>query len=183
LNVICGATGSTPERQSEQRMPIYTVHEPPLRNGAIAADPERFVFVRDGFYFWAFLLAPFWLIWRRLWLVLVIYLVVSFGIALAMGYGGVDAVGRSFVLLPIAFLVGLEAGTLRRFTLARRGWRNIGLVSGSNMEVAERHFFNDWAAGPGRVAGGYPPPLPPSSASPLHSPPIVGLFPEPGASR
>ena len=28
-----------------------------------------------------------------------------------------------------------------------------------------------------------PPPLPPSSASPLHSPPIVGLFPEPGASR
>ena len=34
-------------------------------------DPERFVFVRDGFHFWAFLLAPLWLLWHRLWLVLV----------------------------------------------------------------------------------------------------------------
>ena len=37
-----------------------------------------------------------------------------------------------FVMLLISFLVGLEASTLRRFTLARRGWRNIGLVSGTN---------------------------------------------------
>ena len=37
------------------------------------ADPERFVFVRDGFYFWAFLLGPVWMLWRRLWLVLRVY--------------------------------------------------------------------------------------------------------------
>ena len=45
-------------------MPTYTVHEPPPRKGQ-SADPERFLFVRDGFHFWAFLLAPFWLLARR----------------------------------------------------------------------------------------------------------------------
>ena len=43
-------------------MPTYTVHEPPPRKRRSRADPERFVFVRDGFYFWAFLLAPLWLL-------------------------------------------------------------------------------------------------------------------------
>jgi hypothetical protein len=106
---------------------------------------------------------------------------VTFGLALATLYAGVGVAGRSFALLLIAFLVGLEASTLRRFTLARRGWRNIGLVSGTNMEAAEQRFFNDWAAANGTDYS--PPPLPPSAASPLHSPPILGLFPEPGASR
>jgi Protein of unknown function (DUF2628) len=167
-------------------MAVYTVHEPPLRSGTVAPDPERFVFVRDGFYVWAFLLTPLWLIWHRLWLVLLLYLVVIFGFAQAMHYAGVGAAGRSLVMLLISFLVGLEAGTLRRFMLARRGWRNVGLVSGTNMEAAERRFFSDWtAAGQGRSsgsAGHSPAPLPPSPAPALHTP-IVGLFPEPGASR
>jgi hypothetical protein len=168
-------------------MSVYTVHEPPLRNGTAAPSPERFVFVRDGFYFWAFLLTPLWLLWHRLWLILLIYLVMIFGLEQAMHYAGVDAAGRSLVMLLIGFLIGLEASTLRRFTLARRGWRNVGLVSGTNMEAAERRFFNDWAApGQGRSSGGaghLPPPPPPSPAPTFYTPPIVGLFPEPGASR
>jgi hypothetical protein len=168
-------------------MPIYTVHEPPLRSGAVAPDPERFVFVRDGFNFWAFLITPLWLLWRRLWVVLLIYLVVIFGVEQAMHYAGVAAAGRSLVMLLISFLIGLEASTLRRFTLARRGWRNVGLVSGTNMEAAERRFFNDWAAtGQGRSSGpggNLPPRLPLSPTPTFHTPPIVGLFPEPGASR
>ena len=51
-------------------MPTYTVHAPPPRKGEAATKPERFVFVRDGFYFWAFVLAPFWLLVHRLWLAL-----------------------------------------------------------------------------------------------------------------
>ena len=60
-------------------MPAYTVHEPPLREaksvGEAAPDPERFVFVRDGFHFWAFLLGPLWMLAHRMWLVLVLYLI------------------------------------------------------------------------------------------------------------
>ena len=54
-------------------MRIYTVHEPAPRENEIVADPDRFRFVRDGFYFWAFLLGPVWMLWHRLWLVLLIY--------------------------------------------------------------------------------------------------------------
>ena len=51
-------------------MPTFTVHQPPPRPGEAAIAPERFVFVRDGFHFWAFVLAPFWLLRYRLWLAL-----------------------------------------------------------------------------------------------------------------
>ena len=55
---------------------IYTVHEPPLKPDESAPDPDRFVFVRDGFSFWAFLLAPLWMLRHRLWLVLLGYLII-----------------------------------------------------------------------------------------------------------
>ena len=58
-------------------MAVYTVHEPLPRKNEAAADPERFTFVRDGFYFWAFLLGPLWMLWRRLWLVTLIYFAIS----------------------------------------------------------------------------------------------------------
>jgi uncharacterized protein DUF2628 len=166
-------------------MAVYTVHEPPLRSGTVAPDPERFVFVRDGFYVWAFLLTPLWLIWHRLWLVLLIFVLVIIGLESAMSFLGVAAGARFCALALVSLLVGFEAGTLRRFALGRRGWRNVGVVSGTNAEAAERRFFNDWSvAGPGRPSGpgGNPPLLPPSPAPAFHTP-IVGLFPEPGASR
>ena len=51
--------------------------------------------------------------------------------------------------------------------------------------AAERRFFSDWATpGPGRSSGSggrRPPPLPASPA--FHTPPVVGLFPEPSGSR
>ena len=46
-------------------------------------DPERFVFVRDGFSFWAFLLAPLWMLRARLWLVFVGYVVVAVALQVA----------------------------------------------------------------------------------------------------
>jgi Protein of unknown function (DUF2628) len=169
-------------------MSVYTVHEPPLRAGGASADPERLVFVRDGFYFWAFLLTALWMLWHRLWLVLLIYVVVAVGLDFAMYYAGVPSAGVAVVELLISLLVGIEAGTLRRFTLARRGWNNIGVVSGDDVENAERRFYDGWvrsAAGkrvaPSALSPGLPPP-PPSSRS-QQSPDIIGLFPEPGANR
>jgi Protein of unknown function (DUF2628) len=166
-------------------MSVYTVHEPPLRATEASPDPERFVFVRDGFYFWAFLLTPLWMLWHRLWLVLLIYVIVTAGIQNAVHFAGVGVAGSALAMLLIAFLVGVEASTLWRFTLARRGWRQVGVVGGSNTEAAERRFFDAWAdARPGRRGE---PPASPSAPPPLpsmpQSPDIVGLFPEPGASR
>ena len=49
-------------------MPVFTVHAPV--DAARRADSDRFVFVRDGFHFWAFLFGPLWFISHRLWLAL-----------------------------------------------------------------------------------------------------------------
>ena len=49
---------------------VYSVFEPPERGGDAADHMERFMFVRDGFSFAAFLFGPLWFLWHRLWLAL-----------------------------------------------------------------------------------------------------------------
>jgi hypothetical protein len=163
-------------------MAVYTVHEPLPRKNEASADPERFAFVRDGFYFWAFLFGPLWMLWRRLWLVTLLYFVASIGLLIGLWALGAAGIVKFVVWLLLALLIGFEAGTLRRWTLSRRGWKNIGLVVGEDMETAERRFFAAWT-----------PPLPPMPSTPPTQSPgnfsrpgdaqIIGLFPQPGAPR
>ena len=162
-------------------MAVYTVHEPLPRKDEASADPERFAFVRDGFYFWAFLLGPLWMLWRRLWLVALLYVALSMGLQLALWALSAPDFVRFAVWLLFALLIGFEAGTLRRWTLTRRGWKNLGVVVGDDVESAERRFFAAWP--PQR-----PPAPSPASPSPGGFPrssesQIVGLFPQPGAPR
>ena len=172
-------------------MSVYTVHQPPLESGAAAAEPFRFVFVRDGFSWWAFLLTPLWMLRYRLWLALAIYLVAA--TALDVGLRGIGASIFTLILagLLISLLVGFEASTLRRSKLTRRHWRNIGVVTGDALEEAERRFFDAWIrqSSPRRPAS--PISAPPSSSAAPPAPPatspapsgVIGLFPEPGAHR
>ncbi|HUI15059.1 MAG TPA: DUF2628 domain-containing protein [Xanthobacteraceae bacterium] len=167
-------------------MSVYTVYEPPQRRADPLAAAERLVFVRDGFHWWAFLLTPLWMLRHRLWLVLVMYLVIIAALDVALHRAGVSAFVITVVGLLISLLVGFEAATLRRFTLRGRGWRNVGIVSGDDLEDAERRFFDSWVrnASVRRTAppnASTPPPAP-SSAGPAASG-VIGLFPEPGAQR
>src|SRR5438270_801374 len=77
--------------EKTETMSIYTVYEPPLRAHESAPVPERFLFVRDGFSVWAFLLAPLWMLRHRLWLAFVGYLIVvvvlSLGLRAIVDYG------------------------------------------------------------------------------------------------
>jgi hypothetical protein len=162
-------------------MPIYTVHAPPAQPGS-TPDPERFVFVRDGFHFWAFLLTPLWMIWRRLWLVLVLYILVLIVLQIALRLAGAAPTIHTLVGLLLSFLVGLEAATLRRWTLNRRRWIQLGVVSAPDREAAERRFFDFWLrqGAWGEAVRDSPPPASPPAAQPAPaSSDIVGLFPEP----
>ena len=164
-------------------MPVFTVHEPPLRATANLPDPERFVFVRDGVYVWAFLLTPLWLLWRGLWLVFLIYAVVAIVVENAMHYAGFGTGSIILVQLLISLLVAIEAASLRRFSLVRRGWKNIGVVSGYDLEDAERRFYDAWVRG-APIGRTEPPPVPSRSPPLTQSHDIIGLFPEPrGGSR
>jgi hypothetical protein len=168
-------------------MSVYTVHEPPLRAGAAAPDVERFAFVRDGFSWWAFLFAPLWMLRHRMWLVLIGYVAIAAAIETPVRMmSGAPALTASLIGILLGLLVGLEAGTLRRFALNRRGWKNLGVVSGNDVEDAERRFFDAWLRRANSPAGTpYAPTSPP--AGPIRRGPqgsgVIGLFPEPGAPR
>ena len=169
-------------------MSSYTVHQPPAKPDGTTA-PERFVFVRDGFAFWAFALAPFWMLRHRLWLVLIGYVVVMAAVGFGLRAIGASDTVTAVVILLVALLVGIEAATLRRFTLARRGWSNVGLVVGDDLESVERRFYDAFVAEgaePRRTVWPAAESRPPAAAMPLlHSgaSDVIGLFPQPGAPR
>ena len=163
-------------------MTIYTVHEPPQRAGESAPDPERFIFVRDGFSFWAFLLAPLWMIRHRLWLMLLGYVLVTVALQFVLGLLGASVTVAFAVGALLALLVGFEAATLRRFGLARRRWRHVGTVVGDDLDTAERRFFDAWSRH-SSPAPSSPAATMPIGRRPWAAPDVIGLFPEPGAPR
>jgi hypothetical protein len=188
------------EDDSENDMAAYTVHQPPLKADQAAPPPERFAFVRDGFSFWAFLFGPLWMLRHRMWLVLLGYLAVMVLLQLGLHLVGASQNVRVAVALLVAILVGLEAATLRRFTLKRRRWRELGVVVGDSRDEAERRFFatssgtssastssgSTWAdnAVSGRArAPTAPAPAPVPRPRAETAPDVIGLFPEAGAPR
>lgn len=170
-------------------MSVYTVHEPSRRREGALPEAEGIIFVREGFYFWAFFATPWWMLWHRMWLVLAGYVAVTIAVLSALAALGASQAGLVVAGLLISVLVGLEASTLRRFTLRRRGWSNVGIVSGDDREDAERRFFTAWlrqAPTWHRTRAAAPPPLPgvaPTAPRAPQTSDIVGLFPEPGARR
>jgi hypothetical protein len=162
-------------------MTVFTVHQPAPRKNENVAPPERFAFVRDGFYVWAFLLGPLWMLWHRLWLVLVVYVVGITAIQAMLWALGVSGVVQFAVGVLIAVLVGCEAGTLRRWSLRRR-WSNVGLVVAPSQETAERRFFESWSADMTSLpAAAAPPPSSMRMTEPATE--VIGLFPEPQARQ
>src|SRR6266849_5879803 len=95
-----------------------------------------------------------------------------------------------------SLLMGFEAASLRRWTLSRRNWRQLDIVVADDEEAAERRFFDRWTAkqralsnDQAAVDRGAPPPTRDIPGQAFSKPPpmpgnsIIGLFPEPGASR
>jgi hypothetical protein len=176
-------------------MPVYTVHAPVTSNWNLQTT-DRFTFVRDGFHVWAALFGVVWLAWNRLWLALIGWIVLIIVVDVAMVRFGVGPAAVFLVDCLLALLLGFEASSLKRWTLSRRHWRQLDIVVADDEEAAERRFFDRWTAKqrvPGNdlasVDRGAPPPTRdvPGEAFSRSLPPsrdeIIGLFPEPGASR
>ena len=127
-------------------MPVYTVHAPVAYGTDPRSVTDLFVFVRDGFHFWAFLFGPLWLAWHRLWLALIGYIAVSVGVAVALTVLRAGGGTRLTVMLLIALLIGFEAASLWRWTFSRRKWRQLDVVVAHDEETAERRFFDRWTS-------------------------------------
>jgi len=176
-------------------MPVYTVHAP-VSNDARVAATDKFAFVRDGFHVWAALIGVVWLAWHRLWLALLGWIVLLAAVDTGMTLLRAGGMMIFWANVLLALLLGFEAASLQRWTLSRRNWRQLDIVVADDEEAAERRFFDRWTAkqralvnDQAAVDRGGPPPtrnIPGQAFSRPPSPPqseIIGLFPEPGASR
>jgi len=139
------------------------------------------VVVRDGFHFWAFVFGVLWLLWHRLWLPLLGFIALL-GLLQLAGQLGVNASLLMAVQIVLLILLGLEAGTLRRFVLSRRKWQQLDLVVAPDEDSAMQRFL-ERSAGKAEI-----PPLPLPVMAPYVDPApgsneIVGLFPQPGGLR
>lgn len=130
--------------RGEERVAVYSVHEP----AEVAADPldraQSLVFVRDGFSLGVALLGVVWLALAGEWLAFAIGIaVVGFVAAIgALFAASPDAIGLA--VLGINVVLGFERATLSRWSLGLMGFREIGAVSGRNRDECERRFFEHW---------------------------------------
>lgn len=134
---------------------------------------EGFVTFREGFHKIAFLIPALWLIWRRCWLALALYVAAEVALVALAGALAMDG-GRAILLMLLPNLaVGFEAAWLRARSLERRGYRHAGSVLARSREEAEVRFFTEWAAEAETPA--------PRAQIPLRAsttPAVLGFFPE-----
>jgi hypothetical protein len=153
------------------RMRSYTLHLPPEARPGEAYGLDRAVIVPDGFSWAAFAFSVVWFLFHRLWLAA---LIVAAGLALvaAGGYAlGLSRFAATLVSLLVGVLIGLEASSLRRWTLARRGWPVRDAVLAASPAEAEAKAMARWLDPANR------PPAPQRPAFAGERDPVIGLFP------
>ena len=173
-------------------MPLYTVFAPPLKPGETAPDPVRFVFVKDGFCWPALFVPELWLLFRRMWLVFLLYLAATLVISVIGEKVGGPLPWAALILMHLLF--ALEGNALRRWKLAGAGYEFVGVAEGKR-EAAELRFFGQWQPPVATAAPQEPPaaarpaeaataPMQMPAAVPVsaESGGVVGLFPAPGGS-
>ncbi len=163
-------------------MAVFAVFESSVRKTSPRDSVDEFIFLRDRFSLAAFVFGPLWMIWRRLWLVLIIYLVALGTVEFGLRRFGISLPTQLGVHLLISLLLGLEAANLRRWILIRRGWRDRGIVVADDLESAEHRFFDAKLAAKSAAKATAPQT---TSYSPVTGGgrDILGLFPEPGGNR
>ena len=158
-------------------MTTYTLHLP---RDARPGDPsalDESELVKDGFSWGAFFFTFLWFFVHRLWLagLGVLLIVVAFGGLMAVL--DVHPLAGSIAQLLLQSLIGLEANSLRRWTLSRRGRPAVDAVTATDQDEAEAKAFARWLDAKSAPLPRSPAPSPILS-TPRRSEPVIGLFPD-----
>ena len=154
-------------------MAIFTVHVPSHGEDALER-AERTAFVRDGFSVWALLFGPLYLLRHRAWSAAAAWIVVVVGGLWLCRLVHLPGWTQLALLALVALFTGLEASSLRRFVLHRRGLDVADVVEGANREAGERSFFRR------ATLEGLPARRTVTPGSPRRSDePVIGFFPGP----
>ena len=117
-------------------MRYYSVHAP----AEATDDPERFAFVKDGFSWPALFVPVLWILWHRLWLALVWYIVFVLIVAWTGRLASEDAaMVVAFARRPASCARGQQYPP--RWRCENRGWDEVGASFGRNLDEAEARFF------------------------------------------
>jgi len=121
-------------------MRIYTVHS--LKHAP--ADGEGFVFVREGFSWGGLIFGWLWLLYRRLWIPLILWVAAVVAISVLAEATHIDETVPVIVAFAMQFWLGFEGNDLWRWVLERKGYAQADLVVAPNLTGAERIFFDRW---------------------------------------
>ncbi|MFD0985805.1 DUF2628 domain-containing protein [Methyloligella solikamskensis] len=127
-------------------MALYSVYEPEEPPADLVERADSLVFVKDGFCWPAFFVAPFWLLYHRVWVGLGLFIggFVLLDVLLSLSKAGEAISG--WAVLGYMFFFAMEANGLRRHSLECKGYEQIGMAVGSRDE-AEIRFFAEWLPG------------------------------------
>lgn len=118
-------------------MAVFRVFEHPTN------DPDRTVFVREGFSGRAFVFSVLWALWHRMWAVAALLLAIFGSIMLVSQYSVLSELFVSLLNLAAGLIFGFEAQALRAASLSRAGYREAALVAASGVEEAEIKYLHD----------------------------------------
>jgi Protein of unknown function (DUF2628) len=155
-------------------MPTYTVHEPQPFASDLDERATSLVFVREGFAWLGFLAPVLWLLYNRMWLDLLLFILIVAAVIGLVGVAGGNEAVIGWVMLLINLGFGLEARNVYRAALARSGHALIGVVTGRDLEEAERRFLSEWLPEVQSSAGGPATASPTPDSSGGGSMPIIG---------
>ncbi len=158
-------------------MTTYTLHLP---RDARPGDPsalDESELVKDAFSWGAFFFTFFWFFFHRLWLAGLAVLLVVLAFGAIMAVLDVHPLAGTVAQLLLQSLIGLEANSLRRWTLSRHGRPAVDVVTAADRDEAEAKAFARWL----EAKPASPPRSPAPSAilsTSRRSEPVIGLFPD-----
>ena len=130
-------------------MRSYTVHVPPGAGATDQSKPEatietseKLVLAADGFSLFAFLLAPIWMLVNRCWIALIVYIVTMLALELGTEALGMHLLWSTLIALGVHLIIGFEADEILRWSLNRRGFKAVAVVSGRDADEAEVRFLD-----------------------------------------
>jgi hypothetical protein len=165
---------------------VYSVYEPAHDVSDVETRADKIAFVKEGFSWPALFVPALWLLFYRMWIELIIFLVLIGGLQWLLGGDRQGAELAGWVMTAISVLFAFEANDLRGAALARRGYRLAAVAIGRDRDEAEEQFFRTWLPQQSRS-----PSLPGQRSTAKHGgdapapiaggegEEVIGLFPKP----
>jgi Protein of unknown function (DUF2628) len=131
---------------------LYSVYEPRAEAPDLMQRADQLAFVKEGFSWPALLFPPLWLLYHRMWIELVLFILAFAGLGWVLSLGKLGEALLGWVSFALVLLFAIEANDLRRAALERRGYRLSGMAAGRDREAAELTFYRSWLPHQTRIA-------------------------------